>query len=225
MTGHLERDAADAGDNVYGAQDEPSGPGRIVLVFQGGGALGAYQVGVYKALHEAGLKPDWVIGTSIGAINASLIAGNAPADRLAALNAFWTRVEDKSVWPNWMPWLQASQSLSFMNKLTSGIPGFFEPNFQAFLGAHASMEAEQAGYYSTAPLEQTLLDLVDFKRLNTNQPRLTVGAAHVCSSRMHYFDSRETEIGVKHIMASGALPPAFPPQPKRCSTMPIAATR
>src|SRR4051812_50170131 len=72
-------------------------PPRITLVLQGGGALGAYQAGVYEALHEAGLKPDWVIGTSIGAINGSLIAGNRPDRRLDRLKAFWKRVEHGSL--------------------------------------------------------------------------------------------------------------------------------
>ena len=56
-------------------------PGQVVLVLQGGGALGSYQAGVYQALHDAGIEPDWIIGTSIGAINASLIAGNRMGDR------------------------------------------------------------------------------------------------------------------------------------------------
>ena len=73
-------------------------PGQVVLVLQGGGALGSYQAGVYQALHEAGIEPDWVIGTSIGAINGSLIAGNAPENRLARLKEFWKRMEQNPVW-------------------------------------------------------------------------------------------------------------------------------
>ena len=197
--------------HICGAQDSQSGPGQIVLVFQGGGALGAYQAGVYKALHEAGLEPDWIIGTSIGAINAGLIAGNAPENRLAALDAFWSRVEHKSSWHTWLPSMQMAQSLSFMNTVVNGLPGFFAPNYQAFMGGHFPMNAEEAGYYSTAQLEATLTEFIDFKLMNANKPRLTVGAAHVCSSKMRYFDSREMPLTVKHILASGALPPAFPP--------------
>src|SRR4051812_45163269 len=73
-------------------------PGQVVLVLPGGGALGSYQVGVYQALHDAGIEPDWVIGTSIGAINASLIAGNRPQDRMPKLREFWKRMEQKPVW-------------------------------------------------------------------------------------------------------------------------------
>src|ERR1035438_8480696 len=127
--------------------------GRIILVFQGGGALGAYQAGVYQALHEAGVEPDWVIGTSIGAINASLIAGNKPEYRLAKLEAFWNRVVHNPAleivamvpgigrtWSNWMT-------------LTNGIPAFFKPNPLAFLGPHVPLPVEASGYYSTHPLE------------------------------------------------------------------------
>ncbi len=189
---------------------DTSAPGQIVLVFQGGGALGAYQAGVYQALHEAGIEPDWIIGTSIGAINASLIAGNEAQNRLPRLNEFWQRMAHKSFWHAWSAWAQAAPSLSYWQTLSRGIPGFFEPNPLAFFGTHAPLGADRAGFYSTAPLEKTLLELVDFPLINRCKPRLTVGAAHVRTSQMRYFDGRDIEIGVKHIMASGALPPAFP---------------
>ena len=183
---------------------------RIVLVFQGGGALGAYQAGVYHALHKAGIEPDWIIGTSIGAINAGLIAGNAPGSRLTALQEFWHRMVQRSHW-HWdlLP-AQLSQSIAFATAVTGGIPGFFEPNASAFLGPHMPLGQDRAGYYSTAPLERTLRDLVDVELLNGSRPRLTIGAAHVRTSRMHYFDSAKERLDLRHIMASGALPPAFP---------------
>lgn len=184
--------------------------GQIVLVFQGGGALGAYQAGVYQALHEAKIEPDWIIGTSIGAINASIICGNAIDDRLPRLEEFWRRVSHKSPWNQGAAWPQLTQSLSYWNTLLNGLPGFFLPNPFAFLSPHAVLGADRAGYYSTSPLEETLRDLVDFKLINHCKPRLTVGAAHVRTSRMRYFDSRDMAVGVKHILASGALPPAFP---------------
>src|SRR5437762_1696566 len=137
-------------------------PGQIVLVFQGGGALGAYQAGVYQALHEAGIEPDWIVGTSIGAINAALIAGNEPQDRLPKLQEFWQRMAYKSFWNEGAAWPQLSQSLSYWKTLCGGIPGFFEPNPMAHWGSHIALGAEQAGYYSTGPLEKTLLELVDF---------------------------------------------------------------
>jgi NTE family protein len=184
-------------------------PQQIVLVFQGGGALGAYQAGVYQALHEAGFEPDWIIGTSIGAINASLIAGNKPENRLDQLQEFWTRMRRKEFWAL-AAWPGISDTAAYCSTLLGGIPGFFEPNPWAFLGAHYPLGTDQAGFYSTAPLERTLTELVDFNLIKHCTPRLTVGAAKVRSSEMRYFDSRETAITVRHIMASGALPPAFP---------------
>ncbi|HEX9463668.1 MAG TPA: patatin-like phospholipase family protein [Alphaproteobacteria bacterium] len=197
-------------DTLHPIKQSVAGAAQTVLVFQGGGALGAYQAGVYEALHEAGIEPDWVIGTSIGAINASLIAGNKAENRVSRLKEFWDRVADKAPWHGWSAWAQAAHSLSYWKALSQGIPGFFEPNLLAFLGPHIHLGADRAGYYSTAPLKRTLLELVDFPLINRCIPRLTVGAAHVRTGRMQYFDAREGEIGVKHIMASGALPPAFP---------------
>jgi NTE family protein len=184
--------------------------GQVVLVLQGGGALGAYQVGVYEALHQAGVEPDWIIGTSIGAINAGIIAGNKPQDRLAKLNEFWNRMERPSIWPFAPAWTGVSDTWSYWSTLVGGIPGFFEPHLPAFLGAQIPLGLDRAGFYSTASLRQTLGELVDFSIINARVPRLTVGAANVRTSMMHYFDSRQSEINAKHIMASGALPPAFP---------------
>ena len=185
-----------------------SGNGQIVLVLQGGGALGAFQAGVYHALHDTGVEPDWVIGTSIGAINASIIVGNEPDNRVAALQEFWQRVAHHSIWDAWSP--QIAQALANWSTITAGLPGFFAPNPFAFLGAHVPLGADNAGYYTTAPLERTLSEIVDFSLIKRNKPRLTVGAAHVETSQMRYFDSLKTEINVKHVLASGALPPAFP---------------
>jgi NTE family protein len=184
--------------------------GQIVLVLQGGGALGAYQVGVYQALHEAGIEPDWVVGTSIGAINASIIAGNAPEERLPRLREFWKRMDRGPL----AEFVQAVPVMgpTFANWLTigQGIESFFTPNPLAFAGVHLPLGTEKAGFYSTAPLERTLSELVDFSRLAQQEPRLTVGAANVRTGEMRYFDSRDEPVTVKHVMASGALPPAFP---------------
>jgi NTE family protein len=184
--------------------------GQIVLVLQGGGALGAYQAGVYEAMHEAGIEPDWVVGTSIGAINAALIACNRPEDRLVRLREFWKRMEQSSA-------LEAAASLPWIGNMlpnwatmAQGISGFFKPNPLAFLGTQIPLAPEAAGYYSTKPLEQTLGELTDFSLLEKGAPRLTVGAANVRTSEMCYFDSRESRLTAHHVMASGALPPAFP---------------
>jgi NTE family protein len=177
--------------------------GQITLVFQGGGALGAYQAGVYEALHEAGIEPDWIIGTSIGAINAGIIAGNKPEDRLDRLKEFWARVRHPVS-------VTSLSSLPFLGSTFAAMNAIFTPNPVAFLGPKMPLGADDAGYYSTAPLEKNLADLIDPDLLAAQSPRLTVGCANVSSGEMRYFDSSKDTLTVRHIMASGALPPAFP---------------
>jgi len=184
--------------------------GQIVLVLQGGGALGAYQVGVYEALHDAGIEPDWVIGTSIGAINAALIAGNARDERIDRLNAFWSHVESPATLAGPLDWLGVGNFVANMTTVMRGIPAFFEPNLAALRGTRASVGVEQAAYYSTGPLRRTLGELVDFDSLRRSGTRLTVGAVNASSGAMRYFDSAKEALAVEHVMASGALPPAFP---------------
>jgi NTE family protein len=190
-------------------KNEMKALGQTVLVLQGGGALGAYQVGVYEALAESGVEPDWVVGTSIGAINAALIAGSPKGERVARLREFWKRVEHGPSLANMMPaWMSAAARNAMA--VTSGVPAFFQPQAAAFLSQHSPLGPEAAGYYTTQPLMETLSDLADFDQLNSGDVRLTVGASNVRTSEMVYFDSREMKIDVRHIMASGALPPAFP---------------
>lgn len=189
------------------AKSRPSG--QIALVLQGGGALGAYQAGVYQGLSEAGIEPDWVIGTSIGAINAALIAGNKPSQRVARLQEFWDRMRSPTGFGD--AWLSAlSGIIANFGTVTRGVPGFFQPNPLALFGLHYPAGIEQAAYYTTAPLKETLAELVDFDCLNGKQVRLTVGAVNALSGEMKYFDSRDMVLDVAHVMASGALPPAFP---------------
>ncbi len=183
--------------------------GQQVLVLQGGGALGAYQVGVYQALHEAGIEPDWVIGTSIGAINASLIAGSPRSERMDRLAEFWKRVECGHVFEQILPVQFSSIARNWMT-ITGGLNSFFAPNPSAFLSQHVHLGVEDAGYYSVDPLRHTLGELVDFDLVNQGDVRLTVGASNVRTSEMRYFDSRDEALDIRHVLASGALPPAFP---------------
>src|SRR5215471_2944165 len=136
-------------------------PGQAVLVLQGGGALGAYQVGVYEAMHEAGVEPDWVIGTSIGAINAALIAGNAPRNRMAKLREFWGRVEHRAEHDFLRFFIGVGNTGPNLSTVLRGIPSFFEPNPIAWWSAHTPLGIERAAYYSTELLRETLTDLVD----------------------------------------------------------------
>src|SRR3974390_2783923 len=145
---------------VHIQEDRP-----IVLVLQGGGALGAYQAGVYHALHEHGIEPDWIVGTSIGAINASLIAGNPYESRLEGLKEFWARMAYPPPFGA-LPWSGLPDMISYWKTVLRGIPDFFVPNPGAFLGTHVPLGPDSAGFYSTAPLEKTLLELVDLTLLN-----------------------------------------------------------
>jgi len=183
--------------------------GGVILVLQGGGALGAYQIGVYQALSEAGIQPDWVIGTSIGAINGSIIGGNGPEDRMAKLATFWDRIEQFD--PFRLGYPDAAAFGRNMSTLAFGLQGFFRPNPVAMLNPMAQLGPNDAGFYSTEPLRHTLDDLMDYGWVNEHKTRLTVGAASVTDSEMTYFDSALEPLGLDHTMASGALPPAFPP--------------
>lgn len=185
-------------------------PGQVVLVLQGGGALGAFQVGTFEALHGAGVEPDWIIGTSIGAINGAIIAGNPPDQRVEKLHQFWQGVQQplSSEWPGLFAAI--TQSITNANIFTRGVPTFFTPNNLGLLGTHARVGIEHASYYSVAPLRETLCELVDFDYLNSGRTRLTVGAVKATTGEMRYFDTREHRLTLDHILASGALPPAFP---------------
>jgi NTE family protein len=197
----------------------------VALVLQGGGALGAYQCGVYEALHGAGIQPGWFAGTSIGAINAAILAGNAPAERIERLREFWKTIAEPAgnvAWPNatalrdllaWLPpnsmlsaWIGA---LSAAGALAQGQRGFFTPRALSPFAEPPGTPAATS-FYDTQPLRATLERLVDFDRINDGDVRLSIGATNVCSGNFRYFDSAKERIGPEHVMASGALPPAFP---------------
>jgi NTE family protein len=184
-------------------------PGRVVLVMQGGGALGAYQGGVYQALHEAGIEPDWVIGTSIGAINGAIIACNETPRRLERLLEFWSRVRSPPVGWGLLPTFLANYATHVM-RLTMGVPGFYSPSAMLAWGLQASVGAERAAFYSIEPLKRLLPDLVDFRYLNGGHPRFTLGLVNVQSGEMRYVDSRDTAIMLDHVLGSSAIPPSFP---------------
>lgn len=191
----------------------------IALLLQGGGALGAYQAGVYEALAEAGLHPDWVAGISIGAINAAIIAGNPPQDRLAKLRLFWESITAQPTWDLVsglaQSWFRGDMARTLLNQasasiaLTSGAPGFFVPRLvPPWLNPPGSPDA--TSFYDTGALKTTLEGLIDFDRLNHGGTRLSVGAVNIRSGNFLYFDTTTHIIQAEHIMASGALPPGFP---------------
>jgi NTE family protein len=187
-------------------------PGKVALVLQGGGALGAYQVGAFQALDEAGYAPEWFAGTSIGAINAAIMAGNAPSGRLAKLEEFWATIcrsmplaapmegLPRRVFNAWSAW----------QTMALGQPGFFTWNsLSPWLAPPGSGAA--ISYYDTRELRRTLERVVDLDRINRREVRLSLGAVEIATGRQVYFDNSRQTIGYEHIMASGALPPAFPP--------------
>jgi NTE family protein len=185
---------------------------RVALVLQGGGALGAYQAGVYQAMHEARLEPDWVSGVSIGAINSAIIAGNPPNRRLRQLSAFWEQITDRKIWP-FTPdgdvFRKARNATSCWVTMMQGQPGFFAPRFpNPWLSLPGAQNA--ISYYDNLPLRDTLIDLVDFSLINERSIRFSVGAVNVLTGNFVYFDNATEEIGPEHVMASGALPPALP---------------
>ena len=189
------------------------GTEKNVLVLQGGGALGAYQAGAYEALAAANLEPEWVAGISIGAINSALIAGNPPERRVTRLREFWDRVSSHLTLP---PIATDNASRKIFNEAcaalvaSTGAPGFFDPRYPPALWMPPGTP-QAISIYDTSPLRETLLELVDFDLLNTGKTRFSVGAVEVATGNLRYFDSRTDTIIPEHIMASGALPPGFPP--------------
>ena len=192
----------------------------IALLLQGGGALGSYQAGVYEALAEAGLCPDWVAGISIGAINAAIIAGNAPDDRVAQLKAFWEGISANPLldgalaWDTLVPKGDAARGLfnqvSAAWALLGGAPGFFAPR-RPFPWLNPAGTVGATSWYETKLLKPTLERLVDFERINSGEMRFSVGAVNVRTGDFVCFDNTTHVIRPEHVMASGALPPGFPP--------------
>jgi NTE family protein len=195
----------------------------IALLLQGGGALGAYQAGVYQALSEAHLHPDWVAGISIGAINSALIAGNPIESRVEKLRQFWEFVTSSPIWGipratnHCSPFAARgdlarglANQMSAALALVHGAPGFFEPWwFMPWLQPSGTPEA--ISYYNTAALKSTLERFVDFDRINSGEMQFSVGAVNVRTGNFVYFDNTRHTISPEHVMASGALPPGFPP--------------
>jgi NTE family protein len=186
---------------------------RTVLVLQGGGAMGAYQAGVFEGLVETGYVPDWVVGVSIGAINAALIAGNTAAHRVQRLREFWDTVSSAvpvSVPVYFPPLHSLFNRTSAALSAVFGVPGFYTPRVPPptlLPDGHP----DASSFYDTRPLRQTLEHLVNFTIIKQKHMRLSMGAVNVATGNSQYFDNGHDHIGPEHVMASGALPPAFGP--------------
>jgi NTE family protein len=199
-----------------------AGPKNIALVLQGGGALGAYQVGVYQGLHEAGIVPNWIAGISIGAFNTALIAGNPPERRMDALREFWETISQPYLLPattlgqearfagindDSRAWLDAWEA---WRATVEGQRGFYQPRSWFGEDPFTAPGPTRASWYTTQPMVETLERMVDFDRLNDGGIRVSVGAVDVASGNLEYFDNAHIRLDARHILASGALPPAFP---------------
>src|SRR6202007_1839321 len=191
----------------------------VTLLLQGGGALGAYQGGVYEALAEADIHPDWVAGISIGAINAAIIAGNPPNSRAERLRQFWTHVTSSAPW-DWLgnPFADLARgddTRNLLNQMSAnlaaacGAAGFFSARAVVpWLQPGGTLGA--TSFYDTSDLKRTLERLVDFDRLNSGTTRFSAGAVNVRTGNFVYFDTSTHKITPEHVIASGALPPGFP---------------
>lgn len=172
------------------------------LVLGGGNALGSYLPGVYQALHEAGELPDWIAGSSIGAITAALIAGNQPERRLERLHAYWQAASS----PSWLPWARGDQWASALEARALGRPSLFHSRVPSLTGG-----LTQLGLYDAGPMRRLLSGLVDFGLLNSGAVRVSVLAVDLHTGAQVAFDTAKTRLTLDHIMASAALIPDFPP--------------
>ncbi|ASQ46037.1 patatin-like phospholipase family protein [Legionella clemsonensis] len=188
---------------------------RVAFIFQGGGALGAFQVGIYEALHNAGYDLDWVSGISIGAINAAIVAGNKPEDRVAKLKEFWQIITTPIHFSWWDDYVENLDMRRWYNQfhaqttLLFGQPGFFQPRL---INPHFILNAtpDDISFYDTSLLKETLEQVIDFDILNSGKTRLTLSAVRIDNGQQVLFDTKHQTLSPEHIMASGALPPGFP---------------
>lgn len=194
---------------------------QLALVLQGGGALGSYQAGVYQALDEAGIELNWIAGVSIGAVNAALIAGSAPEDRIRTLRSFWTEVSSEPWCAAWLgllpPTLTGAETVraglnhaSAVSAALFGVHSMLAPRvIPAWFWPEGSTNA--LSLYDSEPLKAALTRFIDFDRINAGSMRFSVGAVNIRTGNFGYFDTAAHEIRVEHVLASAALPPAFPP--------------
>lgn len=188
---------------------------RIACVFQGGGALGAYQVGAFCAIHERGYQPNFLAGVSIGAINSAIIAGNKPKKQVEKLLGFWDRITPHYLIDHFEHYDKFNFShhmynyIGAMHALFWGLNGFFKPRFPPPV-PFLRHTPDHLSYYDTAYLKETLEEFIDFNLINEKKITLCLGAVNVISGEMEFFNNQKITITPEHVMASGALPPGFP---------------
>ena len=178
---------------------------QTVLVLQGGGALGAFECGVVKALEERDIHADLVAGVSIGAFNAAIIAAN-PSKATHALEAFWRELSlDIPDIPN----EELRRAFSSLQSLVFGSPHFFRPRWFEPILSPAQLPTSWTSLYDASPLKTTLSKYVAFEKLRDSPVRLLLTAVDVETGKLTIFDSYVDEITPEHVLASGSLPPGF----------------
>ncbi|STX28087.1 patatin-like phospholipase [Legionella beliardensis] len=189
---------------------------RIACVFQGGGSLGAYQVGAYRAIRERGYLPNYLTGVSIGAINCAIIAGNPPETQIDKLMSFWESITPKLLVDNFFDFNandfthHLHNHMGAMYSIFCGLDGFFKPRIMP-PGPLTHNMPDELSYYDTSELRSNLEEHIDFDRINNNKKvTLCLGAVNITSGQMIFFNNQKCPITVEHVMASGALPPGFP---------------
>lgn len=188
---------------------------RIACVFQGGGALGAYQVGAFRAIHEQGYHPNFLAGVSIGAINSAIVAGNSRDKQVEKLHEFWDTIAprlwlDSQTDYDVFDWIHHFHNrLGALQSVFFGLEGFFKPRL---VPPHAFTNdtPDKLSYYDTSELRGTLEKLIDFDRINDKKVTLCLGAVNITTGEMEFFNNQLMTITPDHVMASGALPPGFP---------------
>jgi NADPH-dependent 2,4-dienoyl-CoA reductase/sulfur reductase-like enzyme/predicted acylesterase/phospholipase RssA len=181
-------------------------PTQTVLILQGGGALGAFECGVVRAMEERGIYPDIVAGVSMGAFNGAIIAGN-PGNANAALDAFWKELEVQALYVPNESWRRMFSSWS---SVILGSPKFFRPLWFTPIFGIAQLPFLWTSLYDPSPVKDLLAKYVDFDRLKTSAVRLLVSAVNVETAELEIFDSYVDDLTPDHILASGSLPPGFP---------------
>jgi NTE family protein len=168
---------------------------RIALVLSGGGALGAYQAGAYAALEAAGIRPNWIAGSAIGAVNAALIAGNLPHERSFRLRQFWRELSRR---------VGLRGDIGLRGRLRAAAER------AALRWRGGSLLSRENSAIPSAELGELILELVDFERINNGSVRLVLGATNLDTGAETFFDNDRHTLTIEHVLASTVLPGMAP---------------
>jgi len=170
--------------------------GRIALVLSGGGALGAYQAGAYAALENSGIRPNWIAGSAIGAVNAVIIAGNLPHERAFRLRQFWRELSRRAA---------IRGDVRFHQKLRGAV----ERALASWRHAGKLLPSDSS-VIPSEELREVIEEVVDFERVNSGNVRVVLGATNLDTGAETFFDNDRHVLGMDHVLASTALPGLAP---------------